>query len=314
MNDNYIFHRYNHYNNDNIEISPRTHISVYSSKNRNEDENNKQIKYKNKKNKKDSVDLGLNKLITLGKQTKKFIPSRESIMLKKDIFTVHHYSKKKICNKLTPFQVYEKNKKLIAISLKKNSKKTLILKSVNSDEFNESNKNIRSTNVLTTPIKHYNTISCNFKNKLIKTMLEWNKLRIPTLNDKIEFGYNKSHSMSTKYAFHFDNNKYFNKTKNDKFLNDFYIGKGKNMVPLSYKDNSRRKRRKINIMNSSDKILTEYNFAKNNNKLSSISNYKDYSNNIYSKIPLIQLNTIHFSNNIFDNIIINKICSKYKKT
>jgi hypothetical protein len=311
MNDNFIFHRYNHYNNNNIDISPRTHISVYSSKTKNGEEN-KQIKGKIKKL--DSVDMGLNKLITLGRQTKKFIPSRESIMMKRDIISIPNYIKNKICNKLTPFQIYEKNKKLIAISLKKKTQKKLTLKSFNSDEFNESIKHVRNSNIFTTPVKHFNTINCNFKNKLIKTMLEKNRVRIQTLNDKIEFGYNKSNSMNPKFLKSYDYSSNFNKTKNDKFLNDFYIGKEKNIISLLCKDNQRRKKRKIINIHSSDKILTEYNCSKNKNKLSLISNYNDFCNNIYAKIPLVQLNSIHFSNNIFDDIIVNKIYSKYKKT
>lgn len=316
MNDNYIFNRYNNYNKNIIELSPRTHISVCSSKNKNENLKNSKNKQANDKIKKyDSVEIGLNKLITLGRQTKKFIPSKESILNRKQISTVPDCLKNKLC-KLTPFQVYEKNKKLIAISLKKNSQKTLNLKSFNSEEFtnnnNENIKKLRNSNIFITPIKHYNTITCNFKNKLIKSLLEKDKVKIQTINDKIEFGYNNPKSISTKYILSYENNGP-DKAKVDKDLNDYYIGKDK-MMPILYKGNQKKKKRKEYNIHSSDKILSDFNLWKNKNKISYISNYKDICNNIYSKIPLVQLNTIHFSNTKLDNIIINKIYNKYKKT
>jgi len=128
---------------------------------------------------------------------------------------------------MTPFQIYEKNKKLFEISLKKNIKKIINLKSFNSEEFNKNNNyNFKHrTNTFSTPIRHYNTISCNFKNKLLQSMFEKNKIKIQTISDKIEFGYNYSKPKNQKYLLSYGND-YNNKSKN-KFINDYYIGKGK---------------------------------------------------------------------------------------
>ena len=316
MNDNYIFFRYNNnYNKDNIDISPRTHISVNSSK-----ENTNIIKKesKNKIKKLDSVEFGLQKLITLGRQTKKFIPSRESILYKKKLITTSNYYKTKSVQKMTPFQIYEKNKKLFELSLqnlKKNNQKTLNVNSFNSEEYNKNNhynyKNRLNTNVFSTPVKHYNTISCNFKNKLIKSMFEKNKVKIQTINDKIEFGYlPKPKVNNQKYLLSYEND-YNNKTNKNIFLNDYYIGK-ENIISLHKRKDKKRKKIELSLSNTkniyNDNYSKKKNISNNNNKF----NINDFHNDIYSLIPLVQLDSIIFSNNKCNNLLLNKIFNKYK--
>ena len=307
MNDNFIFFRYksNDYNKNNLDISPRTHISVISRDHK-KDYSIKEIRKNNNKNKIKKIDLiekGILKLITLGSQTKKYIPSRESILYKKRIYTDPNFWKNKSCKKLTPFQVYEKNKKLIEISLKKNSQKTLNIKSFNSEEFNKKNKETLkrklNTNSYSTPNKHYNTISCNFKNKLIKSIFEKNRIKIKSLNDKIEF----------VQSFSLTNSK---KSKKEKIVNDFYLGKEK-VLPL-YQINKKIRKQKENTISNNyyNNFYNKIDFSKNNNK-SYNNNFLDFCNNIYFQIPLVQLNSIRFSNKKIGNLFINKFNKKRNK-
>ena len=310
MNDNYIFFRYKNNNNNknDLDLSPRTHISVIS-RDKKKDYSIKQIrKNKNKIKKLDLIEKGIIRLITLGRQTKKYIPSRESILNKKRIYTDPNYWKSKSCKKLTPFQVYEKNKKLIEISLKKNSQKTLNIKSFNSEEFNKNNReNLKrkiNTNIYSTPNKHYNTISCNFKNKLIKSMFEKNRIKVQSLNDKIDF----------VQSFSLGNHANSKKTKNAKILNDFYIGKEK-ILPLYQINQKMRKKKEITLPNSNNynNFYCKIDFPKNKNKPNNKDNFEDFYNNIYSQIPLVELNSIHFSNKKIGNLFINKFNIKNKK-
>ena len=310
MNDNYIFFRYNNnYNKENIDISPRTHISVNNSKeNTNTTGNIIKKDSKTKIKKLDSVEFGLQKLISLGRQTKKFIPSRESILYKKKLITSSNYFKTKSVKKMTPFQIYEKNKKLFELSLKKNSKKTLNLKSFNSEEFNKNNYyNFKHrTNIFSTPIRHFNTISCNFKNKLLKSMFEKNKIKIQTINDN-----NYSKPKNEKYLLSYGND-YNNKSKKNKFINDYYIGKEK-IISLK-KLNPKKKRINELLLCNNKNTYTDVNFQKNKGvqNINRDYNINDFCNNIYSQIPLIELDSINFANRKFDNLFINKIYNKYK--
>ena len=329
MNDNYIFFRYNRTDNNknNLDLSPRTHISVISTdsniKNKAKKNNfqNKVIEaifVNQKKQKKlDLIEYGIKRLITLGKQTKKFIPSKESILYKRKTSIINNI-KSKPNKKLTPFQVYEKNKKFLVNSLKKNAdtQKILNLKSLNSEERSFSNNKYNkislkrrfNSNNFSTPNKHYNTISCNFKNKLIQSLFEKNKnkVKIHTINEKIEFApYNPIYSMpnSKKYLITSEN---VANNKRNKMLNDFYIGK-KKIFPLC--------KRKPKIKNNDIFItINNYNFfyksKENNNindknKANNNSNFEEFCNNIYSQIPLVQLN-----NKTFSNLYINKFYNK----
>lgn len=349
MNDNFIFFRYNNNDNkkNNLDLSPRTHISVNSTNNNNNNNNvkinkinhdnhknnnnnnNKKKDYKNniiqairakqKQQKRlDLIEVGIQRLITLGRQTKKYIPTKESILYKKKPYTLTNI-KSKSCKKLTPFQVYENNKKFLVNSIKKNTQKILNLKTFNSGEINTNINTISISNKTSlkkkfssnfyTPSKHYNTIICNFKNKLIKSMFEKNKV-IHRINDKIEFEkYVPVHSMPNSQKYLMSCEKIV-KNKNNQILNDFYIGKER-ILPL-YKRKTKIKKDTF-LTNNKHKYNyahTENNFMKDKNKSINNANFEDFCFNIYSQIPLVELNSIHFSNEKFNNLFLNKINGK----
>ena len=292
MNTNYIFFRYNNYNNQkDLELSPRTHISTVSRDNKKEEKVKSINKISlNKLRKLDSVEIGLQKLISLGRKTKKFIPSRESILYKKKSNINTDYLKSKSYKRLTPFQIYEKNKKLFSISLQKNIEKTLNLKSFNSKENTKSNETI-----FTTPNKNFHSLNCNFNNKLIKSLFEKNKFKLK-LNKKIDLNIIKSELSGKKYLLSCGN--YANRNfKRDKILNDFYIGNEK----INKRIWKPKRKKEIYLYNNKhifkDGIL-------GNNRLNNNSKSEDYWKNIYDKIPLIKLNS-YFSKKNF-NLNINK--------
>ena len=349
MNDNYIFFRYNKIDNskNNLDLSPRTHISVISTDNNNNNKNyiNKHFNKKSKKNtyqskiietilekqkkqkKLDLIENGIRRLITLGKQTKKFIPTKESILYKRKT-PIKNILKSKSNKKLTPFQLYEKNKILMANSLRKNTQTEKILnlrlfKSGTSKNKNSINNNCNrislkgrfNSNIFSTPNKNYNTISCNFKNKLIQSLIEKNKnkIKIQTINDKVEFApYNPVHSMpnSKKYLISSEN---VTENKRNKILNDFYIGH-KRILPL-YKRKLKRKNNDIfitiNNYNYNLNCKNKENNIINENKSYNKTNLEEFCNNIYSRIPLVQINSIHFSNKTFSNLFMNKFSQKF---
>ena len=168
MNINYtILHKKNtkKYNKD---LSPKTHISFLSEEN---DKDNKEYieqKYFNKKLRKlDSIELGLRKLISMGRHSKKYSHNKNTISKKSKNKngTNSNSLKCKSFTRLTPFQIYEKNKKLFEISLRKKSQKNFfldsfdikkidgnhrmfILKSLNSKNF----ENKKSTNLFINPL------------------------------------------------------------------------------------------------------------------------------------------------------------------
>lgn len=308
MNDNFIFFRYNNdYDKNEIDLSPRTHISVYSKGNNKEQ--NKVKKPTNRIKKFDLVEVGLKKLITLGRQTKKYIPSKESILYKKNkLVTNSNNYKNKSLKKLTPFQVYEKNKKLFELSVKKNSKRVLNLKSFNSREFTNNNvdtfKNQLNASIFSTPIRHYNTISCNFKNKLIKSLFEKNKAKVQTINNKDEFEYLKPKYTSQKYLLSCGKN-INGRGKRDRFINEFYIGKNNNL-PIHKKYNKIKKKNETSLTNYN--MFTDANLSKKNKNI----DFNNFYENIYSQIPLVQLNSYHFSKNNINNLFIKKILSQSK--
>ena len=350
MNDNYIFFRYNKTDNNknDLDLSPRTHISVISTDNNNNNKNyiNKHFNKKSKKNtyqhkvietilekqkkqkKLDLIENGIRRLITLGKQTKKFIPSKESILYKRKTPIINNL-KSKSNKKLTPFQVYEKSKILMANSLRKNTQteKILNLKIFKSEENTNTNNIINNncnkislkrrfySNIFSTPNKNYNTISCNFKNKLIQSLIEKNKnkIKIQTINDKVEFApYKPVHSMpnSKKYLISSEN---VAECKRNKILNGFYIGH-KRILPL-YKRNLKRKANdifiNINNYNYNFNSKSKENIFINDNKSNNNTNLEEFCNNIYSKIPLVQINSMHFSNKTFSNLFMNKFSQKF---
>ena len=318
MNDNFIFFRYNNnFNKKDLDISPRTHISVVSRDNKYYNKNGLKEKSQNKIKKLDLLDYGIKKLITLGKQNKKYITTKESFFLEKKFYKSSNHIQNKSCKKLTPFQIYEKNKQLLVNSLrKKNAEKALNIKPNNSDEFNINyNANLKNkikTNFYYTPSKHYHTITCNFKNKLIKSMFEKNRVKIQTINDKIEFVPEQTITSSKKYLLSCDNT-VNNYSKKNKMLNDFYIGKEKGKRISLYKRKPKIKMREIFLSNNYKNMYYTNTFSKNKNNSYNNANFEDFCNNIYTQIPLIELNSIKFSNDKYDNLFINKIYNKFKK-
>ena len=155
-----------------LNLTPRTHISVETTKN---DFSQKADLIKKNKYKYDKVDEGLNKLIYLGKIIKNYFPHKEQYIRRRELFNLKNLSN----NKLTPFQIYLKKKKIISEKL--NSKRNFEpkLKMVKSEKTFKSkcnnNKNIfitKSTKKLNIPNIYNNTTECYFKNKFIKSAVE----------------------------------------------------------------------------------------------------------------------------------------------
>ncbi len=86
-----------------LNLTPRTHISVETTKN---DFSQKADLIKKNKYKYDKVDEGLNKLIYLGKIIKNYFPHKEQYIRRRELFNLKNLSN----NKLTPFQIYLKKK------------------------------------------------------------------------------------------------------------------------------------------------------------------------------------------------------------
>ena len=130
MNINYL-HYYKKntkkYNND---FSPKTHISLNSEENDKDDKEYIPQKYfKNKLIKLDSNEIGLRKLISMGSRSKKYSNNKNTILSKNKNGTTSNSFKCRSFTRLTPFQIYEKNKKLFEISLRKKSQKNFFLDS-----------------------------------------------------------------------------------------------------------------------------------------------------------------------------------------
>ena len=132
------------------------------------------------------------------------------------------------------------------------------------------------------------------------------KIKIQTISDKIEFGYNYSKPKNQKYLFSYGND-YNNKPKN-KFINDYYIGKGK---IISLKKLNLKKKRINELLLCNNKI----NFPKNKGvpNINRDFNINDFCNNIFSQISLVELDSINLANRKFDNFFINKIYNKKNK-
>ena len=128
---------YNNYQNNILNITPRTHISVEtnnkaSNKNGNYINNNDLKKLK----KDDLVDIGLKKLIYLGKIIKNYMPKKNMLYNRKNLLELKQSSSKK----LTPFQIYLKikNKNInLAKITRKNNLLDINLKTFNSEKNTE---------------------------------------------------------------------------------------------------------------------------------------------------------------------------------
>ena len=154
----------------NFNLTPRTHISLDSKK---PDNFNNETKTK----KLDKVDRGLKRLIYLGKIIRHYFPHKGNLLRNRGLFDI------KNSNKMTPFQVYQKNKELTFLKLKNRRNLKIQLKTVNSEKkfkrFNaisdiNSTKKIISIDI-NSKNKYHNSVGCSFKNKFLKSVFEKNK-------------------------------------------------------------------------------------------------------------------------------------------
>ena len=298
-----------------LNLTPRTHISVETSK----DDNSKKTNLAKRK-KYDSIDEGLNRLIYLGKIIKNYFPNN-NYFKRRGLYNLKGLSH----NKLTPFQIYLKNKKII--SEKINSKKNFEpqLKSVNSEKTFKSRseaKNILNTKrkkKLNMPILYNNTTECYFKNKYIKSIFEKNNknknnnshyktlmLTETNFNSK-EHKKDKNNIrdlINFKYLLRISN---FSRNKSKKKTNDFLYEKEK-MLILN-KQKALKKKKYNNLFNELKSFQDNVNA-----KTITEENYK----NNYNQIPLIDLSNFSKKHNQFYNLIIrnnlkNNISNRNKK-
>ena len=215
-------------------------------------------------------------------------------------------------NKLTPFQIYLKKKKIISEKL--NSKRNFEpkLKTVKSEKTFKSrcnnNKNIfitKSTKKLNTPIIYNNTTECYFKNKFIKSAVEQsnkntkNNWQFKTLAlTETNFSskeHNKDRNDLNKFRYLLSISN-FVKNKSKKNMNDFRYEKDKML--LLNKEKILKKKKNINLFNeiksSQDNVDTK------TAKTITEENYKIPNH----EIPLIDLSNFSKKNNQFYNFII----------
>jgi len=265
---------YNNYQNNILNITPRTHISVEtnnkaSNKNGNYINNNDLKKLK----KDDLVDIGLKKLIYLGKIIKNYMPKKNMLYNRKNLLELKQSSSKK----LTPFQIYLKikNKNInLAKITRKNNLLDINLKTFNSEK-NIHSKKIPKINlnlISASPsykYQHQNTINCNFKNKLIKSFFEKDEL-------KQDFMRIKTINCTTKKS-----------QNNNKKLND------ENKERIHIKDKI-FKLNKNKILKKRKNIFKEIKLKNSHNiKTMTEENHK----NAYNKLPLINFYNYDLSSN-----------------
>ena len=293
-------------NKNNLYLTPRTHISIPTNNN----EHKLNLNLGNQK-KVDLVDEGFKRLIFLGKIIKNYFPHKEHLLRRKQ------QMKNTISNKkLTPFQMYQKNKQLL--SLKINSKKNLELKlkTVNSEKnyknreisniFNTKNIINLNSNINVSQNKYLNTTACSFNNKFIKSVFERgkNKNRLNNIQYKTisytESNFNDVNDKKAKTGMKNQiKNKYLLSQENPgdnyikSFINNLHYEKDK-MILLN-KQKSLKKKNYINIFN-------ELKIPKNKfySKTITEENNKMLNNNI----PLIDLSNIDLKNYKICNLFI----------
>ena len=292
-------------NKNNFNSTPRTHISIESKKedNLNELKNPKKL---------DKVDLGLQKLIYLGKIIKNYFPKKANLLRNRGLFDFSNSNS----NKMTPFQVYQKNKKLTLLKIKHRKHLELQLKTVNSEknffkkhnaindinsDHNKNSIKINSTN------KYHNTIDCSFKNKLIKSVFEKNR-------NKKNFKMNPPHK-----TFNYTESNYniFKNKMNKKGIKDLikirYLLSNENSrdyKPKNIIDNLLYEKDKISLLNRQKflkkkkniNLFNEIRIQKNKSKNESLSD--EDNKNFYNNIPLIELSNLHLVNNNFGGLFL----------
>lgn len=291
-----------------LNITPRTHISIETSKN-DFSQNVNLVKV----NKADQIDEGINKLIYLGKIIKNYFPHKDYFKKK---FNMKTFSK----NKLTPFQIYLRNKKIISEKL--NSKKNFEpeLKSVKSEKTYKSKSSIKNIlnnkkkKKLNMPMLYNNTTECYFKNKFIKSVFEQNnknknrknnsQYKTLTLTESNFNSFDKRKSknniadlINSKYLLSISN---FSRNKTKKLTNDFRYEKDKML--LLNKQKSLKKKKNINLFNEIKSFQENINA-----KTITEENYKDN----YHQIPLIDLSNLDKKNNQFYNLFIRNNLKNY---
>ena len=288
-------------NNNYLNLTPRTHISVESWNK--EDSNPVKLI---KPNKLDKVDLGLKKLIFLGKKIRNYIPNKDNILKRRGLLEIKSSDSNK---KLTPFQVYLKSKKLISLKLKNKRNPKIKLKAVKSEKtfkkrinMNTINGNKRiSLNKNNSPNKYYNTIGCNFKNKLIKSVFEKNKNK-NTMNLQCKiFNFTETNYIISKNKINF---RYL--LSNENIFNN---------KEINFVDNLRYEKDKMLLLNKHKNLKKKKNINFNENKFSpnktnTTTITEETNKTIYNHIPLIDIPNFSISKNNFDKFIINQNIKK----
>ena len=286
----------------NFNLTPRTHISLDSKKPDILDKENKTKKL-------DKVDRGLKRLIYLGKIIRHYFPHKGNLLRNRGLFDI------KNSNKMTPFQVYQKNKELTFLKLKNRRNLKIQLKTVNSEKrfkrFNalsdiNSTKKINSIDV-NSKNKYHNSVGCSFKNKLIKSVFEKNKNKS---NSKI----NLQHKVFNYTESNFN---IFKKNIIKKDINDLiklrYILSSENSYndrPKNIIDNLLYEKDKISLFNRQKflkkkkniNLFNEIRIQKNKSKNESLSD--EDNKNFYNNIPLIELSNLHLINHNFGGLFL----------
>ena len=286
----------------NFNLTPRTHISLDSKK---PDNFNNETKTK----KLDKVDRGLKRLIYLGKIIRHYFPHKGNLLRNRGLFDI------KNSNKMTPFQVYQKNKELTFLKLKNRRNLKIQLKTVNSEKkfkrFNaisdiNSTKKIISIDI-NSKNKYHNSVGCSFKNKFLKSVFEKNKNKS---NSKI----NLQHKVFNYTESNFN---IFKKNIIKKDINDLiklrYILSSENSYndrPKNLIDNLLYEKDKISLLNR-QKLLKKKNIINLFNEIKIRQNkfntetlsYED-NKNFYNNIPLIEFTNLHLINNNFGGLFI----------
>lgn len=308
------FHKNKHKNN--LNLTPRTHISIETLK---EDNQIKLIKPK----KIDPVDAGLKRLIFLGKIIKNYFPHKDNLFKRKHILEMKNSNSNK---KMTPFQIYQQNKKLISMKLKNKRNFELKLRTVNSEKTIKKSNEIKNNNsrkrlsfkAFNSKNKYFNTIGCSFKNKLIKSIFEKDNNK-----NKINMRFKTFNYTESNFKSNHNNNK--NEKKNIKNLIKFrYLlsnenivnAKGKSLVDdlhyvkdkmiLLNKNKIIERKKNINLFNE----LKKENSRVNSKTITDCNNRSDFNN-----IPLIEFSKINVSNDNFSNFFIkNSIKTNFFKS
>ena len=301
---------FNDNNKNNLNLTPRTHISIETNEKIN---SSKWIKPK----KLDSVEIGLKKLIFLGKIIKNYFPHKENFMRRKAILEMKNSNSNK---KLTPFQIYQKNKKLQTIQLNMRRNPMINLKTVNSEK-NVRKRSKTKNNIIKNKNKvNLNTVNfhnnlqngngCTFKNKLIKSVFEKSKNKNKNNSEYKTLNYTESNYYQSikknnknrkntsvkdliklKYLLSYENMKNNNMIKNIK--NDFLYEKEKKL--LLNKQNILKKKKNINLFNE---IKLPY------NKSVEKTVTEESNRSIYHYIPIIDLQNFNKSHDKFYDIFI----------